>query len=375
MRNKFFGLPFLITLAVLAAGTWVVVYYMRPVAVVAPVVHSLAINAVPGSVNVSAEYQMELKSEVAGRVARSDLDLGRQVHKGDFLVSLDTGDLELEIQQIESDFEAHKKRVAVGSSLKLELANGKDDLADKERMLKLGGISESELTRQQRLVKQAEQRVQLEDVENAQKSETYANTLRVKRRQLEKMTFYAPFDGVISQVLARPGDLIGANSPIATIISTNRTVEAKVSEENFAGIRVGQKASVRFLGYGAQLYGASVTKRLPTADAETQRYVVYLNVGIEPEKLVPGLTGEVSIVIGERDAPAVVPRRALRGNEIFVVNGGRVELRKVQLGYVVMNVAEVLSGLKEGEQVIVEELDRFKDGDRVRTEQVKPLTK
>ena len=375
MRNKFFGLPLLITVAVLAAGAWAASYYMRPVAVVASVVHTRAINAVPGSVNVAAEYQMELKSEIGGRVTRSDLDLGREVHKGDFLVALDTGDLELEIRQIESDFESHKKRVAVGSSLKLELANGRDDLADKERMLALGGISEAELVRQRRFVQQAEQRVALEEVANAQQSETYANTLRVKRRQLEKMTFLAPFDGVISQVFARPGDLIGGNAPIATIISTSRTVEAKVSEENFAGIKVGQKASVRFLGYGSQLYGASVIKVLPTADAEPQRYIVHLNVSLPSDKLVPGLTGEVNIIIGERDAPAVVPRRALRGNEIFVVNGGRVELRKVQLGYVVMNVAEVLSGLKEGEQVIVEELDRYKDGDRVRTAQLKPLTK
>ena len=82
---------------------------------------------------------------------------------------------------------------------------------------------------------------------------------------------------------------------------------------------------------------------------------------------MPGLTGEVTIVIGERDAAAIVPRRALRGNEIFVVNNGRVELRKVQLGYVALNQVEVLGGLKAGELVIVEELERYQGGQRVRT--------
>ena len=260
----------------------------------------------------------------------------------------------------------------MGSSLKLELDNAKDELVNKERMFKLGNISESELTKQQRLVKQAEQKVALEDVENQQKSETYANTLKAKRRKLEKMTFIAPFDGVISIIYARPGDLIAENVPIATLISTSRTVEAKVSEENFAGIRVGQKASVRFLGYGNQLYGASVTKVLPTADAETQRYIVHLNVDLPQEQLVPGLTGEVSIVIGQREAQAtVVPRRALRGNELFVVENGRVELRKVKVGFVALNFAEILSGVKKDELVLVEELDRFQDGDRVRTKLAK----
>lgn len=371
MPNKFLGYKSFLAAGLLILGGWAIVYFMRPVALVEPVVRERAINAVPGSVTIYAEYQMELKSEIAGRVARSELDPGRVVRKGDFLVALDTVGLELEIQQTESDFQAHKQRIAVGSSLKLELDNARDELANKERLAKLGSLSESELTRQQRLVKQAEQKVALEEVENRQKSETFDNTLKVKRRQLEKMTFLAPFDGVISVVYARPGDLIAANAPIATLISTSRTVEAKISEENFSGIQVGQKASVRFLGYGNQLYGASVVKKLPTADPETQRYIVHLSVDLPIEKLVPGLTGEVTIVIGERAAATVVPRRALRGNEIFVVNGGRVELRKVQLGYMALNKVEVLAGLKAGEQVIVEELDQFQAGGRVRSKSIK----
>jgi multidrug efflux pump subunit AcrA (membrane-fusion protein) len=51
-----------------------------------------------------------------------------------------------------------------------------------------------------------------------------------------------------------------------------------------------------------------------------------------------------------------------------VVSNGRVELRKVQVGYVALNVVEILSGLKAGEQVLVEKLDQFRDGDRVRVE-------
>ena len=368
MANKSLGYKLALAAAGLLLAGWAVTYFLRPVALVEPVLMDKPVNAVPASVSVEAEYLMDLKSEIPGRVARSELDIGRVVHKGDFLFALDTGDLELEIKQIESDLEAHKQTIAVGSSLKLELANAKDELANKERLAKLGNLSDSELTKQQRVVQQAEQKVALEEVGNKQKTETYTNTLAVKRRQLAKMTFTAGFDGVISQVLARPGDLIAANAPVATIISTSRTVEAKVSEENFSGIRVGQKASVRFLGYGNQLYGASVTKVLPTADPETQRYIVYLNVDLPPEKLVPGLTGEVSIVIGQRDAPAtVVPRRALRGNELFIVDHGRVELRKVKLGFVALNFAEILDGVKPGELVLVEELDKFQDGDRVRT--------
>lgn len=367
MLNKKLGFKFLLTVIVLVGSAWAAVFLVQPVALVELVAEGRAINAVPGSVAVYAEYQMELKSEIAGRIARSELDLGRVVKKGDFLVSLDPSDLELDIQQTESEFKSHQARVAVGSSLKLELENTRDELATKKRLAQTGNLSESELIRQQRLVAQGEQKIALEEVENRQKTETLVTLLKVKRRHLEKMIFNAPFDGVLSLIYARQGDLIVANAPIATLIATSRTVEAKISEENFSGIKVGQKVSVRFLGYGNQLYGGSVSKVLPTADADTQRYIVHLNIDLPLEKLVPGLTGEVTIVIGERDAAAIVPRRALRGNEIFVVNNGRVELRKVQLGYVALNQVEVLGGLKASELVIVEELERYQGGQRVRT--------
>lgn len=368
MQTKPFGIRFALFFGIiaLALGAWAVVYLLRPLAVVTPATKGRAVSAVPGSVTVYAEYQMELKSEIGGRVTRSELTLGRTVRQGDLLVSIDTGDLELEIERLESEFAAHKQRVAVGSSIALELENVRDELKNLERMVKRGTSSEVELTRQQRMLKQVEQRAALEAVENNQKSETYENLLKVKRRQFEKMTIVAPFDGVISSLNAWPGDLIGSNAPVATIITTSRKVEAKVSEENFAGIKLGQKASIRFLGYGSQLYEASVIKILPTADAETQRYIIHLSVDLPVEKLVPGLTGEVSIIIGERDAAVIIPRRALRGSEVLVVKDGAVEMRKLRLGYVGLNQAEILEGLAEGELVVLRDFDRFRDGERVR---------
>lgn len=362
------ALTLILILAVVAGAAVAVFYFSRPVAKVAPVTSGLAIKAVPGSVTIFAEYQMELKSEIGGRVLKSKLDPGLHVKEGEFLVQIDTGDLDLEIERIESEFNAHKSRIAVGSSIKIELDTVREQLQNIERLFGMGNASESQVVQQKRALRQTEQRVELEAVENQLRTEGYENTLKVKRRQREKMTILAPFDGVIASVNARPGDLIGSNAPIATLISTSRTVEAKISEENFAGLAIGQKASVRFLGYGPQLYGSSVTKILPTADPQTQRYIVHLNVDLPPDKLVPGLTGEVNIVTGERQGDAIAPRRALRGNEVFVVKNGRVELRKVQTGYVALNVVEVLSGLKAGELVLVEQLDQFRNGDRVRVE-------
>lgn len=360
-------LRLLIVAVVLAAAALALIYTLRPVATVAIVYRGKAIDSVPGSVIVRAEYEMDLTSEYPGRVVRTELDPGKTVKEGDFLAQIDTSKLELEIEKTANDLDARKKRIAIGSPLDVDLDNARDDLANKERLFKLGSLAETDLVHQQRLVKALQQRRDFENLENEQSLAGLDNSLKTERLQLARMTITAPFDGVVAQVIAHPGDVIGSNAPIAHLIASNRTVEAKVSEEKFASIRIGQKATVRFLTYGDSQYRATIGKILPTADPATQRYVVYLQVDIAPEKLVPGITGEVSIDVGEHEKTLVVPRRALYGHSLLVVKNGRVEARTPEVGYVSLNEVEILRGVSEGEVVIVDQIERFRPGDRVRT--------
>ena len=344
---------------------------LKPTARVADVESGLAVKAVPGSVTVQAEFAMELKSEIGGRIVKSELDMGGKVPAGTILAQIDTGDLDLDIEKTQSDYEAAKSRIAVGSAIQLELDTARENLENFERLTKNGNYPPAELEKQRRLVKQIEQRLALENVANKQLIDGYENTIKVQHRQHDKMTITAPFEGVVSAVFARPGDLIGANAPIATLISTSRTVEAKISQEDFADIKLGQKATVRFLGRENDTYPAEVVQILPTAEADTQRYLVHLDVKCPAEVLVPGLTGEVNIIVGERPAKALIPRRALFGSNVYAVVNGRVQLRKVDVGYVSLNKVEITKGLATGDQVIVEDLDKFRDGDRVSPELVK----
>jgi multidrug efflux pump subunit AcrA (membrane-fusion protein) len=108
---------------------------------------------------------------------------------------------------------------------------------------------------------------------------------------------------------------------------------------------------------------------LPSADPTTQRYSVYLDVQLpEGREVMPGLTGEATITIAERPNAVTIPRRALVGDYVYLVEGGRVIQRKVEKGYDSLSVVEILKGVDNGAQVIVEQQDRFRSGDRVRTE-------
>lgn len=358
-----------VVIAVVAGIAYGVAYVLRPVALVAAAETGTAVRTVPGTVEVKAEYAIELKSEVGGRVSASSLDVGQRVFKNDTLVQIDTGDVDLEIERIKNEITAAKRKVELGSTLRPEVLNAKDTLDNLERQTKAGAYPAAEFEKQKRLYQQLEQRMELDEVNNRLALENYQNSLRSKEREKSKMTIIAPSDGIVTVVTTRVGDLIGSNSPIATIIAVGRTVEAKISEENFAAIKLGQKASVRFLTFGADQYNAVISKILPSADATTQRYTVFLDLALpEGRVLLPGLTGEVSIIIAERANAVTVPRRALVGEYLYVVEGGRLALRKVAKGYEGLNEVEILSGLKEGELVVVEQQDRYREGERVRTQ-------
>jgi len=373
--SSYFGLKLGIVLLVALGAVGLVVLKSRPVAKVAVTTKGRAVNAVPGTIVIRAEYEQPLLSEVAGRILEQDfnLDLGKKVKKGDILCRIETADLEIDIEHIESEFKAAKAHVGVGSLIELDRQTARESLDQYERMYKLGSVSESDITKQRRAYKAIEQRVENEKISNQQTIDGYDNQLKVKRRIVEKMTIKAQFDGVVSAVFVHPGALIESKTSLATLITISRAVEAKISQENFAGVALGQNAIVRFLGHENDIYDATTVKILPTAEAETQRYIVHLDVALkgQTDLLVPGLTGEVSIVVGERDAQALVPRRAVFGSSLYVVEAGRVKRRKVEVGYVSLNIVEITKGLLPGEQVIVEDIDKFREGDRVTPEVIK----
>ena len=356
--------------AVVVAGTYYgISYTLRPVAAVTAAVTGKAVRTVPGTVEVKAEYAIELKSEVGGRVSSSSLDVGQRVFRNDVLVQIDTGDVDLDLERIKNEITAAKRKVELGSTLRPEVLNARDTLENLDRQTKTGAYPAAEFEKQKRLYQQLEQRMELDEVNNRLALENFENSFRVKEREKSKMTVVAPSDGIVTTVAARVGDLIGSNSPIATIIAVGRTIEAKISEENFAAIKLGQMATVRFLTFGADQYNAVITKILPSADAATQRYTVFLDLALpEGRVLLPGLTGEASIIIAERANAIIIPRRALVGEYVYVVEGGSLVRRKVAKGYEGMNQVEIVTGLAQGELVVVEQQDRFREGEHVRTQ-------
>ncbi len=360
-----------LALAVVAVLVFAALQRLSDTAVVAPVTRGKAVNAVPGSVVVKADKGgiRELKSEAPGRVASCDgLVPGARFQKDDLLLKLDSSELEREIAETTRNFKSAQAKRELLLKANVELAVVQESLTNAERLLKRGDVSEESVRALRRSRDAIESKLAIEEFDNEKARADYDALMDSKQIQLKKMSIVATEDGVVKDVVVWKGALINTGSSVATILSNERLVEAQISEENFGSIRLGQPAKVRLLIYpGEAPFDAKVSKILSVADEATQRYTVYLAVTVDPARLIHGSSGQVTITVDERANALLIPRRALfSGGNVFVVKDGRVQLRQVELGYVSLSAAEVKRGLAEGELVIVENIDQFRDGQRVR---------
>ena len=354
---------------VVAAGAagWFVYDRSLPVAVLGPITRGPAIHAVPANVLVTEEFRMELKSESGGRIAKSHVKLGSEVKAGEVLFEIDAKDLELEIERWESDQKAEQARIDLGSPVRFEIATAEETVRNNTRLVEQGKLAQVELDRSKRAVEQLKDKKSQEEINDRKSLDNFENTLKQKRRQLEKMKITAPDDGVVSEIFARTGDLVGGGAVLARVISKARLVTAQISEENFAGVRPGLAANVQFLGYGGKLFPAKVERVLPGADERTKRYTAFLKVEIDEALLAPGLTGDASITIERHENSLLAERRAMVGHAVFVVRDGRAKFVPVIVDDVAgLNYMRIISGVEAGELVIVDDPVAFKDGQRVR---------
>ena len=127
----------------------------------------------------------------------------------------------------------------------------------------------------------------------------------------------------------------------------------------------GMKAAVRLYSYAKQDFTATLKEILPQGD--NQSYRAILTLDNPPERLLPGMTGELNIIIGVHENALIIPTRALRADRtVLVVENGIVRKRKVEVGFRIIEKAEILSGLQDEEHVILNDLDLFRVGQKVR---------
>ncbi|WP_309386542.1 efflux RND transporter periplasmic adaptor subunit [Cerasicoccus frondis] len=359
----------LLALVVIAALAAIPLLNSRTQVKAKAVQRGTALDAISGNVSVQAALDIELKNREPGLIIESAYDPSRggvPVTAGQVVFQQDTRDLDFEIENLKLELETVKKRIANGSPLEPDLQTAKQDLDQNQALADGGNYPQSELEKDKRAVIKLERQVRQQYLDWEQSEKSLAQQIRQLEERRSDMQIRSPIDGLMIDAQVFPGDYVEGPTVLARVLSNQKLVRISISEEDYPGIRPGQSVSLKLLGVGNKLFTGQVSQLLPTSNAETKRRDIFVELAnAEEGDLVDGMTGESSVTKASRENALIIPRRALLGNAVFVVNADQVEERAVELGFVGLVQAEITGGLKEGEQVVTEDPRELKHGDKV----------
>ena len=362
LNSKSILLVALIVGAVLVGGFFL---GSRPEVAVATLKRALALDAVPAAVKVDPEFQITITSDVAGLVQKSNLKIGQVVSEGDLLFEIDTSKYELALAQLVRELDNQRKQFALDLDERNALDRQKQDLANFTARTKAGEYPELELKRRQNELAMVIEKQSKDHLERDLKLGAMEHTIALLRRDIADCHVKAPASGTVTELFAQPGEVVAVRAPLVRLFSQALQVEARINEEDFSGIHPGLDASVRFLAYGPELYSAKVVKVLPNADPLNQQYRAYLEVNIPADRLIPGLSGEASIIRNRREGALIAPRSAIKDGAVFVIENGVAHRRPVTIGFRSLSAVEILDGVSENAQVALTQLDSLREGTRV----------
>lgn len=326
-----------------------------------------AVNAVTGTVEIFASQDLTFRTERPGRLVEVPVSVGTEVKNGDPLGVQASARLDLRMANIRIRLESAEARLALRHPREFELDNLDREIEAARLAVELNQAPRSRLEQVKRERERIQTVYEAEKLSAAEFIDLLKNDLAQLQLEQDELTVRASFDGTVTEVFRFAGDYIGSGVAIARVIAPGRFGVLTLNEEDFFGVAKGQQVTVRLAGFPDRSFAGSVGEIGAVADASEKTRT--LNLSIEdPEKLlVPGLTGEALLYKDIRDDAILVPRRALIGNRLYLVEDGRVRIREVQRGFVGIDRAEILSGLNAGETVILENQGLVREGMRVRT--------
>lgn len=189
---------------------------------------------------------------------------------------------------------------------------------------------------------------------------------------LEECVVRAPMDGVVAAKRLHPGAMVSASSEIYTVVATDPLRALfEVPTTALPLLRPGEtKVRVTVDAYPDDPADLVVDEAYPAADPATRTVTVRALLPNPDGKFRPGMYATGAFALDERADVLVVPFEAvLRIRErhcVYKVAGGRAVLADVETGLRHDDVVEIVSGLSEGDEIVVDGLHRLADGAAVR---------
>ena len=280
---------------------------------------------------------VDIKSEIDGVVLEINFEEGKPAEKGRLLVRLDDSKLAAAVAESEANFKLSESTYQRSKQL-----------------------FEKTLVSQQ----EYDQAASVYDVNKA--------TLALKTRLLRDTRIYAPFAGIVASRRVSPGQVIGKDTVITTLVGLDPVkVEINVPERFLGRLNIGQAIEMTVAAYPGKSFKGEVYFVTPSIDSLTRTALVKAKIPNPQHELKPGMFANLDLTLQARENALVVPEPALipSGDRVtlYIVDGQmEAQIRAVKVGVRMAGVVEILSGLQPGERVIVEGIQKVRPGGKVK---------
>ncbi|MDR2523871.1 MAG: efflux RND transporter periplasmic adaptor subunit [Synergistaceae bacterium] len=269
-------------------------------------------SSISATGKVNAMEMVEVGTQVSGTIKEMHADFNSPVTKGQLLAVLDPDVLTSRVEESKASLAvaqagAAKARAEVDNAQRA--AKRSRELWERKLIARRElDTAETQLTVARASLTEANSRV-IQAKESLRQAETNLGYTKI----------FSPIDGVVISRQVDVGQTVAASLQAPTLFSiakdlTQMQVEANIDEADIGRIKEGQKAVCKFDSWPEDAFEAVVfQKRLnPETISNVVTYVVILKVNNEENKLMPGMTANVSVVTERRDDVLKVPAAALR---------------------------------------------------------------
>ncbi|WP_163858138.1 efflux RND transporter periplasmic adaptor subunit [Paenibacillus elgii] len=346
--------------------------------------------------DVISSIQIDLVTKVGGDVMEVLKKRGDMVEKGDVIFRMDPTDVKMKKDKAQIDIASSQQQL---DKAKQELANSKQEMKNGIKKLEdsiketeknynkmrndydMGLVTKFQLEQMETQLNNL--KLDLENNRNKQKTLESTNSLapleqalqssnlsiREADRTLENMEVKATVSGVLTDMPIEVGMSLNAGFQAGKVQQLNPIkIRAELTEETANLVR-GKQELTFYVPGTLDKTKAKVSYLADVMSANSKSYTLELEYPNAESKLKPGMKAQV-LVTEEADQMVVtVPTTAIvrEGGETFafVLVGDSAEKRKVALGRLNETIQEVLSGLKEGEQLIISGQNQLKDKEKV----------
>lgn len=350
-------------------------------------------DSIANSLSIAGQFMpyqnVELHAKVAGYVKNIYVDIGDHVHAGQVLAVLEIPELVAQVDAAKAAVHHAEEEIQRGQSDVLRAES--DNVALHANAVRLVNTDKA---RPGLIAQQELDDATAKDRSSQAQVEAAKSALAAARQQLEvakanqqhyaALSAYsritAPYDGVVTWRYADTGALVqsGTSSstglPVVTVAQvTVLRLRIPVPESLAAKVRVSDPVDVQVQATSEHFTG-KVARFTGSLDPSTRTMQVEIDVPNPDYRLQPGMYANVQLSANSRPNALTVPIQAIRRDEnknaVLVLDAeNRVQPRDVQIGIESPNSVEILSGVSEGERVIVGNLGSYQPNEVVRPKQ------